>query len=100
MEEERKSYFDIEIPKEEEAAEKKGLFGRLASGLSKTRKALMVSLDQSFGEYEVFDDDFYEELEDIMVMADIGATASAAIIEDLRTKVNTERIKDPKACRI
>ncbi len=97
--EETKSYFDIEIPKEEAPEEKKGLFGRLVRGLDKTRKAFITSLDQSFGEYEVFDEDFYEELEDLMVMADIGAAASASILEDLRYKVNTERIKNPSECR-
>ena len=78
---------------------KKGFFGRLVAGLTKTRDNIVSGFDSIFTGYSAIDDDFYEELEEILVMGDIGITATTAIIDDLKEKVKEQRIKDPAACR-
>ena len=85
-------YFDIELEKEEE---KKGLFGRLAKGLTKTRDNLVAV----FGEYEEIDDDFFEELEERMIMSDIGVRQTEELIEGLRDKVQEEGLRRPAECK-
>lgn len=60
---------------------KKGFFGRLVEGLSKTRNAVVNSIESVFLGYEVVDDDFFEELEETLIMGDIGVRASSDIIE-------------------
>ncbi len=97
---EYKSYFDVEIEKEEEDdGGKGGFFARLKKGLGKTRKSIAVGLDAAFGDYEVFDDDFYDELEEVMISSDVGVNMTEEILSDLRWKVNNDRIKDPEECR-
>ncbi len=80
-------------------AEKKGFFRRLADGLSKTRNSIIAGFDNVMTTYAEIDDDFYEELEEILVMGDIGANASMKIIEDLQEKVKDQRVRSPKDCR-
>ena len=95
-------YFDIEKQGTEEmSAEpaKKGFFSRLKDGLSKTRKSFVSGMDSIFGEYDAIDDDFYEDLEETMIMADIGINATDAILEDLKKKVKEQHIKNPSECR-
>ncbi len=84
---------------EKEKREKKGFFRRLADGLSKTRNSIISGFDNVMTTYTEIDDDFYEELEEILVMGDIGITASTNIIEDLQEKVKYERVRNPKECR-
>ncbi len=84
---------------EKEKKEKKGFFRRLADGLSKTRNSIISGFDNVMTTYTEIDDDFYEELEEILVMGDIGITASTNIIEDLQEKVKYERVRNPKECR-
>ena len=91
------SYFDIKIEEPEE--EKKGFFGRLVRGLGKTRQNIVAGFDNVFGEYEEIDDDFFEELEDYMVMGDIGSQLAEQIIEDLRWKIEEEKIHRPQDVR-
>ena len=94
------SYFDIEIPVEEEQEEEgKGFFGKLAKGLAKTRYSIAKGLDSAFGDYEVIGDEFYEDLEEVMIMGDIGVKTTETILDDMRWKVNSERIKDPADCK-
>jgi len=81
------------------AEEKRGFFSRLVSGLTKTRDNIVAGIDHIFSGYSDIDDDFYEEIEEILVMGDIGINATTAIIEDLKKKVKEQRIKDPKACK-
>lgn len=81
------------------AEEKKGLFSRLAEGLSKTRKSISSKLDYVFHGFTHIDDDFYEELEEILVMADLGVQTTETIIEDLKVKVKEQHIKEPEDCR-
>ncbi len=81
------------------AEKKKGLFSRLVSGLSKTRDNIVAGFDSLFLGYDVIDDDFYEELEEILVMADIGINATTAILDDLKEKVSEQHIRRPQECR-
>lgn len=78
---------------------KKGFFSRLAAGLSKTRDNIVAGVDSIFNGASEIDDDFYEEIEEILVMGDIGINATSAIIEDLKKKVKEQRIKQPKECK-
>ena len=81
------------------AEEKKGFFGRLVSGLAKTRDNIVAGIDNIFSGYSDIDSDFYDEIEEILVMGDIGINATTAIIEDLKAKVKERRIKDPGECK-
>ena len=64
--------------------EKKGFFKRLVSGLTKTRDNIVAGFDSIFSGYSSIDEDFYEELEEILIMGDIGINATSAIIEHLK----------------
>lgn len=79
--------------------EKKGFFNRLVAGLTKTRNQILSGIDQIFSGFSSIDDDFYEELEEILIMADLGVTTTSAIIENLQEKVKEQKIKDPKECK-
>ena len=61
-------------------AEEKGFFKRLFSGLAKTRDNIVSGIDSIFNGYSSIDDDFYEEIEEILVMGDLGINATASII--------------------
>ena len=79
--------------------EKKGLWGRLVSGLSKTRDNIVSGIDSIFHGFSNIDDDFYEELEEILIMGDLGVHATMDIIEDLKEKVKKNHIKEPVDCK-
>ena len=79
--------------------EKKGFWGRLVSGLSKTRDNIVSGIDSIFHGFSNIDDDFYEELEEILIMGDIGVHATMDIIEDLKEKVRVNHIKEPVDCK-
>lgn len=79
--------------------EKKGFFGRLISGLTKTRDNLKSGIDSLFSGFSEIDEDFYEELEEILIMADIGVATTEKIIENLREKVKEQKIKEISVCR-
>ncbi len=81
------------------AEEKKGFFRRLVDGLSKTRSSIVSGFDNIFAGYSSIDDDFYDEIEEILVMGDIGIKATTNIIDELKEKVKEEHIRDPKECR-
>lgn len=76
-----------------------GLFSRLAQGLTKTRNNIASGIDAVFKGFSSIDDDFYEELEDILIMADIGVVTTENIIESLKEKVKEQKIKNPDECR-
>ncbi|BCN31414.1 signal recognition particle-docking protein FtsY [Anaeromicropila herbilytica] len=78
---------------------KKGFFSKLVSGLTKTRDNIVSGIDSIFSGFSNIDDDFYEELEEILIMADLGINTTTAIIEDLRAKVKENKIKEPKECK-
>ena len=79
--------------------EKKGFFGRLKAGLTKTRDSIVRGMDSVFGGYTSIDDDFYEELEEIMIMGDIGINATSEILDRLKEEVKKQHIKEPAECR-
>lgn len=80
-------------------SEKKGFFSKLKSGLTKTRDSFVSGIDSIFTGFSEIDDDFYEELEEQLVMADIGVETSERIIEELQEKVKEQKIKEASACR-
>ncbi len=82
-----------------EEKEKKGFFRRLVSGLAKTRNNIVSGIDSIFSGFSKIDDDFYEEIEEILIMGDIGVQTTENIIEDLKEKVKENKIKDPKECK-
>lgn len=81
------------------AEEKKGFFRRLVQGLTKTRDNIVSGIDSIFSGFSSIDDDFYEEIEEILIMGDLGVHATTEIIENLREKVKKEHIKEPGQCK-
>lgn len=79
--------------------EKKGFFKRLVSGLTKTRDNIVSGIDSIFSGFSHIDDDFYEEIEEILIMGDLGVATTTKIIEDLKVQVKEQKIKDPKECK-
>ncbi|MBD5469000.1 MAG: signal recognition particle-docking protein FtsY [Lachnospiraceae bacterium] len=79
--------------------EKKGFFGRLKAGLTKTRDSIVRGMDSVFGGFGSIDDEFYEELEELMIMGDMGVNATSDILERLKKQVKEQHIKEPAACR-
>lgn len=83
----------------EENKEKKGFFGRLVAGLTKTRDNIVKGIDSVFSGFSHIDDDFYEEIEEILVMGDLGVHATEEIIEHLKQQVKEQHIKEPADCK-
>ena len=79
--------------------EKKGFFKRLVSGLTKTRDNIVSGMDSIFHGFSRIDDDFYEELEEILIMGDLGVRATMDILDSLKDKVREQHIKEPAECR-
>ena len=79
--------------------EKKGFFKRLVAGLAKTRDNIVSGIDAIFNGFSSIDDDFYDEIEEILVMGDIGINATTSIIEELKRKVKEQNIKEPSECK-
>ena len=79
--------------------EKKGFFKRLVSGLTKTRDSIVSSIDSIFSGFSKIDEEFYEELEEVLIMGDLGVNATYAVLEDLREKVKAQHIKEPADCK-
>lgn len=79
--------------------EKKGFFARLKQGLSKTRNNIVNGMDSVFKGFSHIDEDFYEELEEVLIMGDIGVNATGEIMERLRQQVKEQKIKEPHECR-
>lgn len=76
-------------------AEKRGFFGKLVSGLAKTRDNILGGVDQVLTGFSSIDEDFYEELEEALIMADLGVATATTIVSDIRDKVKVRKIKDP-----
>lgn len=79
--------------------EKKGFWSRLVAGLGKTRDNIVSGIDSIFSGFSSIDEDFYEEIEEILIMGDTGVNATEAIIENLKQKVREQHIKDPAECK-
>lgn len=76
-----------------------GLFSKLKEGLTKTRNNIVAGIDSIFSGFSSIDDEFYEELEETLIMGDIGVRATEEIIEDLKIKVKENKIKNPTDCK-
>ncbi len=81
------------------AEEKKGFFSRLKEGLNKTRDNIVAGIDAVFYGASEIDDDFYEELEEILIMGDIGVNATNDIIERMREEVKKRHLRQPSECK-
>ena len=79
--------------------EKKGFFSRLKEGLTKTRNNIVHSIDAVFSGFSSIDEEFYEELEEILIMGDIGVKSTGEILDRLREQVRENHIKDPEDCK-
>lgn len=79
--------------------EKKGFFRRLKEGLTKTRNNIVNGIDSVFGGFSKIDEEFYEELEEILIMGDLGVKATEEILERLRGQVKEHHIKEPMDCK-
>ena len=84
---------------EKNDGEEAGFFKRLVSGLTKTRDHLADSLNQIFHGHSELDEDFYDELEEVLIMADLGLETTDKIIEDLKRRVKEYKIKEVEPCR-
>ena len=78
---------------------KKGFFARLKEGLTKTRNNIVRGIDSLFNGFSAIDDDFYEELEEILIMGDIGVNATMEIVSRLRNQIREQHIKEPMECK-
>ena len=76
--------------------EKKGFFSRLVEGLTKTRNNIVSGIDSVFHGFSKIDDEFYEELEEILIMGDLGVKATESILDDLREKVKANHVKEDR----
>ena len=93
----------VQTPEVQEAApadeEKKGLFSRLWNGLSKTRNNVAGRVDELIEATEVIDEDFYEDLVDILIMSDMGVRTSDKVIEELKSRIEAQKITDARKAR-
>jgi fused signal recognition particle receptor len=77
-----------------------GLFGRLKQGLAKTQQSLVGRIDSVLGSAERIDDDLYDDLEETLILADVGAVTAATLLERVRERVEEERIRDPQVLKM
>ena len=82
-----------------EGKEKKGFFKRLVQGLTKTRDNIVSGIDSIFSGFSSIDEEFYEEIEEILIMGDLGVHATTEIFENLKAKVKEQHIKEPAQCK-
>ncbi|MBQ6565023.1 MAG: signal recognition particle-docking protein FtsY [Clostridiales bacterium] len=80
-------------------AEKKGLFSRLFAGLGKTRNNMTEKVDTLVKETRKIDDDFYDELEDILILSDCGMKATMSMMDELRDQVKAQKVTDASVAR-
>lgn len=78
---------------------KKGFFSRLVEGLTKTRDNIVSGMDSIFSGFSAIDEDFYEELEETLIMGDLGIQTTMSIMEELRRKVKEQHVKEPAQCK-
>lgn len=88
-----------ESEEDSETEKKQGFFSRLVAGLTKTRDSFVSGIDSIFSGFSSIDDDFYEEIEEILIMGDIGVRATQEILENLQQKVKENHIKQPQECK-
>ena len=78
---------------------RKGFFSRLVEGLAKTRNNIVSGIDSIFSGFSAIDDDFYEEIEETLIMGDLGIETTMSIVENLRRQVKEKGIKEPEECK-
>lgn len=84
-----------EIKEEQDAKdEKKGLFARLRDGLGKTRNSISDKVTEVFKNFKKIDEEFYEELEEALILADIGANTSIEIVGRLKERVKEKKLHE------
>lgn len=76
-----------------------GFFSKLVEGLTKTRDNIVSGIDAVFSGFSEIDEDFYEELEEILIMGDVGVKTTDMILDSLRDKVKEKHIKKPQECK-
>lgn len=76
-----------------------GIFSKFAKGLKKTREQMTQQMDQVIESYEKIDDDLYEELEEVLIMGDVGIQTATKIIDGLKKRVENDKITNPKDVR-
>lgn len=86
-------------PDQEEGQEKMGIFARLLAGLSKTKDNITGRIDSLLKSYTKIDEDLLEELEEILITADVGVTTTMEIIDRLRDMIKERGVKDPLEVR-
>ncbi len=79
--------------------QKKGFFSRLVQGLTKTRNNIVSGIDSIFSGFSAIDDDFYEEIEETLIMGDLGIKTTMSIMENLKATVKEQHIKEPSECK-
>ncbi len=84
---------------QEEGQEKMGIFARLLAGLSKTKDNITGRIDSLLKSYTKIDEDLLEELEEILITADVGVTTTMEIIDRLRDMIKERGVKDPLEVR-
>lgn len=94
----RNNIYSVEKVEVEET-EKRGFFARLKAGLTKTRDNIVKGIDSVFSGYSDIDEDFYEELEEILIMGDMGVSATTRIIDRLKEQVEEQHLKQPSQCK-
>ncbi len=82
------------------SVEKKGFFQKLVAGLTKTRDQIISGIDGVFNGFSKIDDEFYEELEEILISGDLGVRATSEIIKSLKMKVKENNVKEPVDCKV
>ncbi len=76
-----------------------GFFERLKEGLGKTRETLKGAVDNVFVAFSNIDDDLYDELEEALILADLGGETAMEIVEELRERVKSKRINEPEVAK-
>ena len=76
-----------------------GFFSKIKEGLTKTRKAMAETLGNVFSGFSNLDDDFYDELEECLILADLGVEAAGGAVESLRRRVKEEKIREPEEAK-
>lgn len=76
-----------------------GFFEKLKNGLFKTKNAIVGKIDALFKSFRTVDEDLFDELEELLISADLGVGVTEEILDELRDYVKTQKVKDPDAIR-
>ena len=71
-----------------------GFFSKLKEGLSKTKNSFNEKMNNVFSNFRKVDEELLEELEEVLIMSDVGVETSLKIIDNLRTRIKREKIED------